>query len=83
VCRFAAAYDRAKLALVALNFRLAAARVFHFAAVTRADAGTSDSLTGSLETIKLRPGAPTPSERRYRKSQNEKGYSHVALHPTA
>jgi hypothetical protein len=72
-CRFAAAYNRAQLALVALSFRLAAARVFHFAAVTRAHAGTPDSLTRSLETVKLRPGAHTPSERPYRKNQNEKG----------
>jgi hypothetical protein len=68
---FAAAYDRAKLALVALSFRLAATRVSHFAAVARADAGTSDSLTGRLETVKLSPCAHAPSERRYHESQNE------------
>jgi len=55
--------NRAKLALVALSFRLAATRVSHFAAVARADAGTSDSLTGRLETVKLSPCAHAPSKR--------------------
>src|SRR5689334_21627016 len=62
--------NRAKLALVALSFRLAATRASHFAAVARADAGTSDSLTGRLETVKLSPCAHAPSERRYHESQN-------------
>ena len=60
-----------QLALVALSVRLAATRVSHFAAVARADAGTSDSLTGRLETVKLSPCAHAPSERRYHESQNE------------
>src|SRR6185312_11244429 len=60
-----------------------AARAFHFAAVTRADAGTPDSLARGLETLKFGPGAHTPSERRTDKNQNEKGCSQIALHQTA
>ena len=83
VRRLTATNDRAQLALVAHSFRFAVARIFHFAAITRADAGTPDSLARGLETLKFGPGAHTPSERRTDKNQNEKGCSQIALHQTA